>query len=452
MTQEKERQNARFLLFADFSVPPEKALLYINDMAQNPNKVPRYSHMLMQNLAKQESIREKPREELETMVKERVEEWKQAVGSISTQEYVMMSKQWDIPVDDIIDKRITPELIKEILDFFVMGQDKYKMKLAVAFFTYLMHGRQAGLFLPKSNLLVCGPSGSGKTYGMQILSKLFRVPFVTIHCNSLVQEGIVGTSLTDGFTSLLTQGWLKEEVERAVVCFDEFDKLFEKKNEGNSGSYNARIVNEMLNIIDDKGEVEFRKKFETSGERIKLPTRKMMFVFTGVFDGLRKNTEDEKKETVPIFEKRVKGFTPNYEPEEKEKPKTEKPVDEEPTVEDFIEFGVKPEIMGRIQNFVFLEALSEDQMVGLFDLGAYSPFSEFEQYFSNNGIDTILTDEGKHTLARLAIERKLGVRGLKSLLQQVLLEDMYDLEVGEDNILRVTKEYIMDNLNKQQNG
>ena len=452
MTLEKERQNARFLLFADFSVPPEKALLYINDMAQNPNKVPRYSHMLMQNLAKQDSIREKPREELETMVKERVEEWKQAVGSISTQEYVMMSKQWDIPVDDIIDKRITPELIKEILDFFVMGQDKYKMKLAVAFFTYLMHGRQPGLFLPKSNLLVCGPSGSGKTYGMHVLSKLFRVPFVPIHCNSLVQEGIVGTSLTDGFTSLLTQGWGKEDVERAVVCFDEFDKLFEKKNEGNSGSYNARIVNEMLNIIDDKGEVEFRKTYETSGERIKLPTRKMMFVFTGVFDGLRKDLEEKKKETGPSSRKIITGFMSDFVPEEKEKPEVEKPVDEEPTVEDFIEFGVKPEIMGRIQNFVFLEALSEDQMVGLFDLGAYSPFSEFEQYFSNNGIDTILTDEGKHTLARLAIERKLGVRGLKSLLQQVLLEDMYDLEVGEDNILKVTKEYIMDNLNKQQNG
>lgn len=450
MTQEKERQNARFLLFADFSVTPEKALLYINDMAQNPNKVPRYSHMLMQNLAKQESIREKSREELETMVKERAEEWKQAVGSISTQEYVMMSKQWEIPVDDIIDKRITPELIKEILDFFVMGQDKYKMKLAVAFFTYLMHGRQPGLFLPKSNLLVCGTSGSGKTYGMQVLGKLFNVPFVIIPCNSLVQEGIVGSSLTDGFTSLLTQGWSKKDVERAVVCFDEFDKLFEKKNEGNSGHYNARIINEMLNIIDDKGEVEFRKTYDNNGERIKLPTRKMMFVFTGVFDGLRRKSEEGKKEIVSVFEKKIKGFTPNCEPEET--PKTEQPLNEEPTVEDFVDFGVKPEIMGRIQNFVFLEALSEDQMVGLFDLGAYSPFSEFEQYFSYNGIDTILTDEGKHTLARLAIERKLGVRGLKSLLQQVLLEDMYDLEVGEDNILKVTKEYIMDNLNKQQNG
>ena len=444
MTQEKEKQNARFLLFADFSVSPEKALLYINDMAQNPNKVPKYNHLLMQNLAKQEFIKEKSRDELKTMAKERVEEWNRIIGSVSTQECVMMSKQWDIPVDDIIEKRITPELIKEILDFFVMGQDKYKIRLAVAFFTYLMHGRQAGLFLPKSNLLVCGPSGSGKTYGMQVLSKLFHVPFVTIHCNSLVQEGIVGTSLTDGFTSLISQGWLKEEVERAVVCFDEFDKLFDKANGKNSGSYNARIINEMLNIIDDRGEVDFRKSYKNDSERIKLPTRKMMFVFTGVFDGLRKASE--KKETDFSPRKRISGFRPNCEPEVT--PKTEKQVADEPTVDDFVEYGVKPEIMGRIQNFVFLEALTEDEMVGLFDLGAYSPFSEFEQYFSNNGIDAILTDEGKHTLAQLAIERKLGVRGLKSLLQQVLLEDMYDLEVGEDNNLKVTKEYIMDNLNK----
>ena len=449
MTQEKERKNARILLFADFSVPPEKAVLYINDMERNPNKVSRYSHLLMQNLAKQEAVREKPREELVTMVKERVDGWKRTIGAVSTEEYVMMSKQWDIPVDDIIDKRITPELIKEILDFFVMGQDKYKVKLSVAFFTYLMHGYQAGLFLPKSNLLVCGPSGSGKTYGIQVLSKLFCVPFVTIHCNSLVQEGIVGSNITDGFTSLISQGKSKEDVERAVVCFDEFDKLFEKKNGANSGHYNARIINEMLNIIDDKGEVEFRKKYDHNSERIKLPTRKMMFVFTGVFDGLRKESEEkEKKNSLSPERKRI-GFM-SYEPEEK--PKTEKTVDEEPTVDDFVEFGVKPEIMGRIQNFVFLEALSEDELVRLFDLGAYSPFSEFEQYFSNNGINTILTDEGKHTLARLAIEKKLGVRGLKSLLQQVLLEDMYDLEVGEDNILKVTKEYIMDNLNKQKNG
>ena len=115
--------------------------------------------------------------------------------------------------------------------------------------------------------------------------------------------------------------------------------------------------------------------------------------------------------------------------------------------DEFIDFGVKAEILGRVQNFVFLDELTEDDLVATFEMGNYSPFDEFKQYFSVNGIDAILTDEGKHTLAKLACSRKLGVRGLKSLLQQVLLEDMYDLDVGEDNILKVTKQYIMDNLN-----
>ena len=296
MSNEKEKLNARLLLFADFSVSPEKARLFLDDMEAHPYKVPQYNQLLMQNLSKQyETIKEKSPEELRSMAKERSEEWSHHVGPISTQEYVSMSKQWDIPIDGLIEKKITPELIKEMLDCFVIGQDKYKIKLSVAFYTYLMHGRQLGRSLPKSNLLVCGPSGSGKTYGMQILSKLFHVPFVIVHCNSLVQEGIIGPGLTDGFTSLLTQGWVKEDVERAVVCFDEFDKLFEKSKGGDdSGYYNARVINEMLNIIDDKGEVDFKESFDSrDGKRIKLPTRKMMSVFTGVFNGLRKENEKE---------------------------------------------------------------------------------------------------------------------------------------------------------------
>ena len=439
MTEEKEKQNALLLLFADFSVPLEKALLYLDDMESHPQKAARYNQLLMQDLSKQyESVKEKSLEELRVMAKERADQWSSQIGPVTTQEYVSMSKQWDIPIDGIIDKKITPELIKEMLDFFVIGQEKYKIKLSVAFHTYLMQGRQVGLSLPKSNLLVRGPSGSGKTYGMQVLSKLFHVPFVIIHCNSLVQEGIVGPGLTDGFTSLMTQGWMKEQVERAVVCFDEFDKLFEQRSDGgDSGAFNARVVNEMLNIIDDKGEVEFRKDFGKEDAQIKIPTRKMMFVFTGVFDGLEK---EEDKASLPKARRRI-GFLAKEEPIVEGKA-------EEPTFDDFIEFGVKPEIMGRIQNCVFLDELTEDEMVALFDLGPYSPFTEFEQYFSFNGIDTILTDEGKHTLAKLATQRGLGVRGLKSLLQQVLLEDMYDLDVGEDNVLRITQQYIMENLNK----
>ena len=102
--------------------------------------------------------------------------------------------------------------------------------------------------------------------------------------------------------------------------------------------------------------------------------------------------------------------------------------------------------MGRIQNFVVIDALSEDELFQLFDMGMSSPFAEFERYFAYNDIQAILTDEGKRTLAKLAKERGLGVRGLKSLLHQALLEDMYDLEVGEENILKITRQYIFDNL------
>jgi len=446
MTQEKEKQIVRSLLFANFGVTPEKAKLYLEDVEKNPLKVPNYTKLLHNIITKQyDSIKRKSIDEINQMAQERVREWTQTVGKVTIQEFVTMSKQWDIPIDAIIDRKVSPELIKEMLDFFIIGQEKYKIMLAVSFFCYKMAQKTTNIFLPKSNLLVCGPSGSGKTYGMQVLSKLFRVPFVVIHCNSLVQEGIVGSSISDGFTSLFSQGWIKEDIEKAVVCFDEFDKLFDKKNKGHEGIYNARIVNEMLNVIDDNGEVECTMSYESKkDDRIKISTRKMMFVFTGVFDGLRKEKNEQissKKEQ----KRKPIGFLKYGEPIEE--PRLIK-LEDEPTMDDFIEFGVKPEIAGRIRNFVFLDELTEEQMVTLFNLGTNSPFNDFEQYFSLNGIETILTDEGKHTLAKLACEKKLGVRGLKSLLQQVLLEDMYDLDVGKDNILVVTKQYIMDNLKK----
>ena len=188
----------------------------------------------------------------------------------------------------------------------------------------------------------------------------------------------------------------------------------------------------MLNIIDDKGEVVFKESHNThTNKRITISSQKMMFVFTGVFDGLINQTTTEVR---PI------GFVrQNIDTNAK---KSTKHV----TTEDFIRYGIKPEIMGRIQNFTIIDALTEDELVRLFDMGANSPFAEFEQYFAYNDISTVLTEEGKRALAQIAYQNNLGVRGLKSILQQVLSEDMYDLEVGEDKTLRITKEYVFDNM------
>lgn len=426
-----EFSELRTLLFVNLDIPMDKIQRCFQDIETHPDKILQYRKLLTKKL--DETIKDyekKDVNDITEMVLERINLWKSNIGPTTIAELASMSKRWNIAIDKLYSKQITPEIIKQMLDIFLLGQEEYKTQLATAFYTYLMKKSHYGL-LPKSNLLVAGPSGSGKTYGMQILSSLFHVPFAIIHCNNLVQEGIVGSTLMDPFTVLLKK-WTQEEIEHTIVCFDEFDKLFEKKKDGSdSGSYNARVVNEMLNIIDDKGEVVFRENEEKFNyKRTTIPTQKMMFVFTGVFDGLKDQEE--------IVEERSIGFI-RKSPSVK---KTEKII----TTEDFIRYGIKPEIMGRIQNFVIIDALSEDDLVRLFDMGVNSPFAEFEQYFAYNNISTILTEEGKRTLAKIACQHNLGVRGLKSILQKVLSEDMYDLEVGEDNILKITKQYIFDNL------
>ena len=426
-----EFSELRTLLFVNLDIPMDKIQRCFQDIETHPDKILQYRKLLTKKL--DETIKDyekKDVNDITEMVLERINLWKSNIGPTTIAELASMSKRWNIAIDKLYSKQITPEIIKQMLDIFLLGQEEYKTQLATAFYTYLMKKSHYGL-LPKSNLLVAGPSGSGKTYGMQILSSLFHVPFAIIHCNNLVQEGIVGSTLMDPFTVLLKK-WTQEEIEHTIVCFDEFDKLFEKKKDGSdSGSYNARVVNEMLNIIDDKGEVVFRENEEKFNyKRTTIPTQKMMFVFTGVFDGLKDQEE--------IVEERSIGFI-RKSPSVK---KTEKII----TTEDFIRYGIKPEIMGRIQNFVIIDALSEDDLIRLFDMGVNSPFAEFEQYFAYNNISTILTEEGKRTLAKIACQHNLGVRGLKSILQKVLSEDMYDLEVGEDNILKITKQYIFDNL------
>ena len=421
----------RTLFFVNLDISIDKIPQYLQDIKAHPDKILQYRKLLTGKIDQTiKNLEGKPVNDIIEKVRERINLWKSNFGPATIAELASMSKRWNIAIDKLYSKKITPEIIKQMLDVFLLGQEEYKTQLSTAFYTYLMKKNHYG-DLPESNILVIGPSGSGKTYGMQVLSSLFHVPFVTIHCNNLVQEGIVGSTLTAPFTTLM-QKWSLEELEHTIVCFDEFDKLFEKKAGIDAGTYNARIINEMLTIIDDKGEVVFRESEERSNcKHITIPNQKMMFVFTGIFEGL-----NDKKKRV---EERPIGFI-RQSPSVK---KTEKIL----TADDFVNYGIKPEIMGRIRKFVFIDALNEDDLVRLFDMGVNSPFAEFEQYFAYNNISTILTEEGKHTLAKIACQHNLGVRGLKSILQKVLSEDMYDLEVGEDNILRITEEYILNNLN-----
>lgn len=434
-----QKDRIRQLLFASFSIDVETAKKMLKRIEDNPNKIPSILNYLNKEITSQYSwVKNTWNDEFKELVESRIAEWLQAFGEISIPEYMQMTKCWDVPVDWYYSLSYTPANIKQMLDCFVIGQENYKMALAVNFYTYLIRKKGTMPRLPKCNLLVCGPSGSGKTYGTQVLSKLFRLPFLVIHCNSLVQEGIIGTSLSGCFTSLALEGWSDEELACSVICFDEFDKLFEKTTKGDdAGYYNARIINELLNIIDDKGEIEFKRDYDYNADRIKISNKKMMFVFTGVFNGMKKANTSNKNTSKA---RRPIGFNRPM-PMNVESSETA-PI----TSDDLIQFGIKPEIVGRIQNFTTVNALTEDDMVRLFNLGISSPFTEFEEYFKYSGIEAVLTEDGMHALARIAIANNLGVRGLKGLLQQALMEDMFDLEVGEDRRLEVNEAYILEQL------
>lgn len=437
-----QKQKIKQLLFTSFSIDVETAKGMLDRIEKSPERIPVIRHYLDREMTSQYSwvrntYTDGDRGGFRRLLEQRLIEWKEAFGEITIPEYMQMAKCWDVTTEWFPDIEISPSTIKQMLDCFVVGQENYKMMLSVTFYTYHIRKRKRISQLPKCNLMVCGPSGSGKTYGIQVLSKLFRVPFHVVHCNSLVQEGIMGPTLSENFTSLALE-WSERDLKNAIICFDEFDKLFEKTARGESaGYYNERIVNEMLNIIDDKGEINFKFGYDPTAKRVKIPNDKMMFVFTGVFNGLANSPTDGAKSSKA---KRRIGFNPE------EKPAATATQKANITSNDLVKFGVKPEIVGRIQNIVTIDALTEDDMISLFDLGLSSPFTEFEEYFKYHEIEAVLTEDGKRSLARIAIERELGVRGIKSLLQQALMEDMFDLDVGVSKRLEVNSEYIMQHL------
>lgn len=345
-------------------------------------------------------------EELKKAAKNRVEEWKKSIGVPSMSHYTSLSKYWGVPLDDFIGEEITPQLIYNVLNCNVVGQHDYKQQLATSFRLYLMKKdeRSCNIDLPKSNLLVCGPSGSGKTYGVQTLANYFGIRVIIVHCNTLVQEGIVGSNISDYFTDAWMSSKLddkdkkKEELSHAIVCFDEFDKLFGKSYYGDT------IANEILSLIDDDGEVRFKESYNHQSNFVSIPTKKMMFVFTGVFEGMDKIRSGEsfgfRNTAGPC-----KAFSSS----------------------DLLKYGIKPEIVGRIQNYTTVERLSVNDLYELLNSKKGSPLNDFLNYFRMNGVEVNLTEDAKMLLAQTAYDKNLGARGLKGMINSVLSDEMFDL-------------------------
>ena len=356
MTIQERKDRAAEALFIDVMCPIKKAAGYLQSIEQSEQAADlirrEFQNTRIPSSRKQLMLLSE--DERKSIIKKHVEEWGTEVGRPSITSLVKLCDAWNCAIQHVYNEPLTPLQIKKMLQMYVIGQDNYCEQLALAFYLYndkLGMDEYESRNAMRDSLFVLEPSGSGKTYAIQTLCQLFKAPMILVHCNSLVQEGIIGESLSNVFTKFYeNNGQDEEKVKRAVVVFDEFDKLLM------GGHYNGRIMNEMLNILVDRGEVTFDEKFSFGGnvKKITVPTDKMLFVFTGVCSGLENVTR-----------RRMNLGGLGYATEEAKAIGAE--WVEHVTTQDLEEIGFIPEIVGRIQTVTHTVNLTEDKLVATLD-------------------------------------------------------------------------------------
>ena len=342
------------------------------------------------------------------------------------------SKEKQEPVIDI-HKIPAPHHIKASLDEYVVGQEYAKKVMSVAVYNHykrIASDNKDGVEIEKSNMLMIGPTGSGKTYLVKTLAKLLDVPLAITDATSLTEAGYIGDDIESVVSKLLAAADNDvEKAEHGIIFIDEIDKIAKKRNANQRDVSGESVQQGMLKLLEG-AEVEVPVGASSKNAMVPMTmvnTKDILFICGGAFPDIEEIIKERLNKEASI------GFKADL----KDKYDNDENLLQKVTMEDVRKFGMIPEFLGRLPVMFSLEALTEDMLIRILKEPKNAILKQYQKLLAMDEVKLEFSDEALAAIAKKAKEKKVGARALRSIIEEFMLDIMYEIP-KDDNIGTVT--------------